>query len=172
MRFLRAKLRRVLPTRARGSQILLQSARQRLKLLQGQRPQLLLLADGHAEKALQHSDRFDLAFDLAFAPAFALGGADFPFPVLNRSLARIIHGFVLGNLGNPDQRFCRLPYRRLRKQLQKCRRFVLVGVQEPVQPAVQHASRAQLRLFDIIPPQFQRVKLQRSRQDPPRFGVS
>jgi hypothetical protein len=86
------------------AELLPQVARQSLKLLQAERAQLLLLADGHAGEALEHLDRLDpdsrLVFDLAFAE---FGGA-FPFSISNRSFSCIVHGFVLSDFCDPGQR--------------------------------------------------------------------
>ena len=36
---------------------------------------------------------------------FALGGVNSPLPVANRFLSCVVHSFVLGDLGNPEQGF-------------------------------------------------------------------
>ena len=124
-----------------AAQFLLQAARQGFKLLQGHGPQVLLFADGDIQYRLKRADQFDLfAFDLAFDFAFDLAfdlailedGVSFPLPVANRSLSCIVHGFVLGNLGNPRQSLRRLSNGRLRQQFRQCRGLILFGMQEPV----------------------------------------
>ncbi|MFY8200231.1 MAG: hypothetical protein ACOVLE_06150, partial [Pirellula staleyi] len=64
----------------------------------------------------------------------------------------IVHGFVLGLLGNPVYRVGRPLKLWLGKQTPKLLCIVLVGVEQPIQPTVQHTSGLKLALLEIIPP--------------------
>jgi hypothetical protein len=79
---------------------------------------------------------FDLAFFTAFLTAFAASGIENPLLVADGFFACVVHGFVLGLLGNPVYRVGRPLELWLGKQTPKLFCIVLVGVEQPIQPKV------------------------------------
>jgi hypothetical protein len=113
------------------------------------------------EDLLQCLDPLDLAFltasDLAFLAAFAASGVQDPLLVADGFFTCIVHGFVIGLLGNPVNRVGRLLELWLGEQTPMRLCIVLVGVQQPIQPTVQKVSGRKLALLKIIPPKLERV---------------
>jgi len=84
---------------------------------------------------------FDLAFYTACLKPFAASGVKDPLLVADSFFTCVVHCVVLGLLGNPVYRVGRLLKLWLGKQALELLCIVLVGVEQPIQPTVQQASR-------------------------------